>query len=969
MKTPLLLLLTGMAALYTAYGDPNHGGLEVTEHAISVPHDTVPRFANVSQAGSPVLINMASGDFSDPSIWPANQVPGDDARIQIAPYTIVTYDLDSAVRYDCIEVREHARLEFATDQTTSMLVNEIMVLPEGELIIGDETHPIQNEVSAEIIFRGDSEPKTGTVENPGMDPKQYGRGLIVFGKATMHGRAMDRTFLRFAVESLAGESTLQLESEPIGWRPGDRLLIPDTRQHAFRKNETFTSQAEEVIIERLEGAMVHLTEALVYDHKGPRDVEGNVGPIERTMLPHVGNLTRNIILRSENPADNQRRGHTIYLHRAEIDLRYAVFQDLGRTTIEALDSTVFDEHGALEKIGTNQIGRYSLHLHHLWGPENPENTGYQYTVVGNVIEGMKKWGMTIHNAHYGLIKDNIAYAGEGSAIATEEGNEAYNVIERNFVVHTRAGDTQQILGHSVGRGGVFNGRALFGTTRDAFWFSGEYNYVRDNVAANTPDFAFNYNGYYIKDTMRIPRYRGADLSDPDAYEGWNYHGRTAAFVEGRDRREGLPVLESARNEAYSSGQGLWLTWARGCCGVDYYKQVSLFKDYRFWHINHTGVYAYHESRNTYQGFIMRNDPEISLLSGPYARLNRGFYFGTSSYENGQLVVNDFDVQGFNIGLVLSPNPQDGTEEPNITLVENGVLKNHVNIQENYPAISDGRKTIIRNVHFVPTHTYASNALPGDPINLWMNDSRIRQSRPMRPSETWVYDFNGVVGHSFQVYWNEQAPDVLVPLPARPDLHTGDRTVTCPEEGLTNRGCLEAYGVTTAGNIAPCIEHDGDGCEAASLRATQLGVVGLVFPLVADTPATYQSWLRDHFDESERTQIELSAEDADPDADGTKNLIEYLLRRNPRVSEPTARPLYREGRENDRYVLVMPKPRPDVTALTEISRDLITWYTDASHLELGEIMDNGDGTQTRFLRLRGDMVGADAVFLRLRAILD
>ena len=113
-----------------------------------------------------------------------------------------------------------------------------------------------------------------------------------------------------------------------------------------------------------------------------------------------------------------------------------------------------------------------------------------------VIHGMNKWGLTIHDTHYGLFQGNITYAGIGSAIATEEGNEAYNVFERNFVVHTKAGDTQPILSTSVGRGGVFNRRALFGTTRDAFWFSGQYNIVRDNVAANVPDFAYNYNGYY-----------------------------------------------------------------------------------------------------------------------------------------------------------------------------------------------------------------------------------------------------------------------------------------------------------------------------------------------------------------------------------------------------------------------------------------------------------------------------------------
>ena len=49
----------------------------------------------------------------------------------------------------------------------------------------------------------------------------------------------------------------------------------------------------------------------------------------------------------------------------------------------------------------------------------------------------------------------------------------------------------------------------------------------------------------------------------------------------------------------------------------------------------------------------------------------------------------------------------------VTLIENGVLKNHVNMREHFPTITSGKKTIIRNVRFFPTRTYQSNALPAD----------------------------------------------------------------------------------------------------------------------------------------------------------------------------------------------------------------------------------------------------------------
>ncbi len=816
-----------------------HGsdGLEVTSDFVRAPSDVIPRFCNLADAGAPVHQSIGSGNWSSPVVWSNGAVPGVDARVQIRAGDIVVYDIDSDVRIDCIEVQDHGRLRFATDRNTKIVLDVLMVMPEGSLAIGTALDPVSAAVSAQVVFRGDTELDTGVPGAAGIDPRQYGKGLIVFGTVEVHGRSVEPTFVRFAEEPFATDSVLNVETPLVGWRPGDLLIVPDTRQIPFVSQKAFTSQAEEVVVKSISGATIALESPLAHDHAGPRDVEGNVGPTERSMLPHVGNLTRNVVFLSEDGAVNGHRGHVLLLHRADIDIRYAAFVDLGRTTIASLDSSIFDSDGILTKVGENQIGRYSLHLHHVMGPENLTNTGYQLEVVGNVFHGMNKWGIAVHDTHYGLFRDNVAYAGIGSAIATEDGNESYNVFEHNFVVHTRAGDTQNTL-LSVGRGGVFNTRKLFGTTRDAFWFSGEHNYVRDNVAANVPDFSYNYNGYYIKATMRVPKFRGADLQDPDEYEGWNYHGSTSGMVAGRDRREGLPVLESARNEAYgATGQGLWLTWARGCCSVSYYKQESLFEGYRFWHINHTGVYAFHESRNTFDDFVMRDDPAVSILNGPNARFNRGFWLGTSSYENGQLIVRNFDIQGFNIGIAMPPNPQDGTGEPNVSVLHDGVLKNHINLQESFVAGVSDKRAEIRNVSFTPVVTYASNSLPAQPVNIRMSPGTDKQMRPMRPSQMFVYDFNGVPGRSFQLYWVEQNPDAVVLPPNRPDLHLDDPDVTCPVQGLTNAECFAQFGVAVAGEIAPCAEIDGDDCSAARARAESLGITGLLFDIEADPAST------------------------------------------------------------------------------------------------------------------------------------
>ncbi len=795
---------------------------QVTGTHIITPHDSIPRFCS-----EPTTMAQTSGPWSDPDTWSTNQVPGSEARVTIPQSITVTYDLRSDVEIDCIEIAQQGELRWVTSQDTRLRVTNLQVLPHGALTIGTETTPIHSNHHAELIIRDIP------LDVNGKDPGQYGNGLNVFGTITVYGTPQDRTYLRFASEDKAGDTTLELEHSPVGWKPGDRLLIPDTRQIPFRKKQKYFSQAEEPTILSIVGTTVTVSSPLQFDHAGPRNADGVVGPIELRMLPHVANLSRNVTIRStrldetakttycmsaQNMAETSTcvtRGHSLFLRRASVDIRYAHLENLGRTTNDSLNNTTLDANGNVTSIGTNQIGRYSLHMHRVMGPVNPSNTGHQFHLIGNVIEGMLKWGIAIHDSHYGLIKDNIAYDGQGAAITTEDGNESFNVFDHNFVVHTKAGNQEQVI-ESPGRGGVFSSRKLFGTTRDGFWFSGMNNYVRDNVVANAPDFAYNYNGYYLTPNQPIPNFRGANMATDSTIH-------TA-----------LPVLESARNEAYgATGQGLWATWSRGCCSVGRYVEVSLFQSYRIWHVNHSGAEFFHESRNTLDDFILRNDVAITAQSqGGSVRFNRGFHFANSSYENGQTIFRNIDMQGFNVGIQLPIKPEDGTSEDNITLLENSFLKNYVNIQEGLPTV-DYRESHIRNVRTEPLNIPAISGQPAQPTSIEMRYSLSRRTiLPGRTSHTYVFDFNGIPGNDFEVYFEEQSPDY--PIPPAPDFN--GRLIGCPEANLTNQECMAQYGVAVAGVVAPCLEMDGEiTCESAKARAETLGVKGLVF--FTDAPET------------------------------------------------------------------------------------------------------------------------------------
>ena len=287
----------------------------------------------------------------------------------------------------------------------------------GVLEVGTAATPIASNVTAQITIANN--PLGGSVA----DTDQFGTGITVLGKVSMHGSVRTPTFVRLAVEPHAGQSTLTLTQPVSGWQVGDRLILPDTRH---MKNTEVDSaiggrgwvnkinQWEELTVAAIspDGRTVTLTLPLLYDHLGARDFNNVL-----EFLPHVGNLTRNVVIRSESATGT--RGHMMGIHMADVDIRYALFKDLGRTTYLPLNPT------------TNHIGRYPIHMHHLIGPTATPANGYQFTLLGNAVDGGSvetkfKWGITVHGTHYGSIKDNVVDNYNGAAIATEDGSERFN---------------------------------------------------------------------------------------------------------------------------------------------------------------------------------------------------------------------------------------------------------------------------------------------------------------------------------------------------------------------------------------------------------------------------------------------------------------------------------------------------------------------------------------------------------------
>jgi hypothetical protein len=726
---------------------------------LSTGWDDIPDFG-----AEPTIVSIASGSWSDPRIWSAGRLPGDGDVVAISTDTTVIYDVVSDAHVNTVSIEAGGDLRFRTDTDTQIIVGNFLVKPDGNLEVGTESDPVAANVTAKVIIA--NQPVDLSV-----DPMQYGTGLIGLGNVTMYGE-QKTGFVRLAVEPVAGDTTLILDQPVAGWHRGDQLVLPDTRQLEWNEwGWNYNPQWEEVEIQDIspDGRVVVLTEPLAFDHLGARnEVSGTL-----QFLPHVMNRTRNVVIESE---DCDARGYTMFTDRADVDIRYVGFNMLGRTTTDDVDDTQFDPvTGKVNHIGSNQEGRYPLFVNHLIGPADSPKDGYQFTLVGNVIDGSGgeemeyswKWGIDILGSSYGLVQDNVLYQMGGAGIVTEDGSESYNVIEHNMVVAVSGTGLREDYGALAGSG---------------FWFRGPNNYVRDNVAADMSpggySYGFNYFTYFAG-WRTIPNRPGVDP------------GEDGQSINLND----TPILEFSGNEVYgASPNGLSLWWI-GTFYTDPYSdaQESTVKDLSVWNVFSLGIFVYPTNRLTIDGFVLRGSASRSTGE------QTGILFGDYSSYNS--VIKNSDIQSMQNGIVRSSTGTDLT-------VEDSYLRNEFDIVIGTPFSVNGSRwlpaemTIIRNVVF--------DALEGMPLvaidmryldHFWETGANVIQS-----DQVFVYDFQGQAGDNFQVFFREQDPEFIVPQST--DGSFG--LVGSPASGLTNRQNWARYGIAVAGALAPATATDRDG---------------------------------------------------------------------------------------------------------------------------------------------------------------
>lgn len=549
-------------------------------------------------------IAIAHGDWSDPATWYQGRVPGADAKVLIPHGVSVTYDgVRSA---ELFTVRVDGELTFATNVNTRMIVDTLVVSPEGRLEIGSEDAPIAANVKAEIVISNN-----GAI-NTAWDPLLFSRGVVSHGEVSIHGAEKD-SFLKVAAAPMAGDRTIALAENPDGWRVGDKIVLTGTHKQGWAWSDTarrqvlLDSQDEEVTITGISGNRITIDRALRYDHDTPR----------ADLKAYVSNMSRSVTIRSEDGEDTPvaRRGHVMLMHSDDVDVRYAAFDDLGRTD---KSQAAWDVTALSNVTSTSNIkGRYSLHLHKtgLGDMDDP------VMVVGNAVSGSPGWGFAHHSAN-AVFAENAAFDIFGAAYAAEDGDETGSWTH-NIAIKT-AGIA---YGESMVKDAASVARHDDGRTGEGFFFAGRLVDAKDNIAANTTHgYVWMHRG--------APKNPATDTVDHPEI----------AYGKNSVRLDQAPIQGFHDNEAFGTQVGLIVVKNSPQQEHDVRTVMDGFLNWE----TSTGMEITYTSHYT-----IRNVDLIGTENTrPIAQAATGFRFGGNTYD---VVVNGLKIDGFAEGVDFSTN--------------------------------------------------------------------------------------------------------------------------------------------------------------------------------------------------------------------------------------------------------------------------------------------------------------------------
>ena len=359
------------------------------------------------------------------------------------------------------------------------------------------------------------------------------------------------------------------------------------------------TEDEELTITSIVGNKIFFDKPLQYNHEGARS----------DLKAYVANYSRNVEFVTEN-ADGvpvYQRGHVMLMRSEMIDVRYAEFNELGRTDKSARAFDIDDI--ANVQSNSNVKGRYALHLHRT-GVDDPDDPAY---LVGNAVWGSPGWGFVQHDSN-AILAENAAYNVYGAAFVAESGNEIGRWVS-NIAIKS--------IGNNGGAKWVDDVNAFdLGRTGAGFWFQGRLIEAVDNVAAGSP------GGHGFVYMSRGGGVLPVDPMNAELPEGLGYLNSVGVNVP--------PISGFKGNEAFAVGIGLEVIKASSEQASDV---RTIIDDFLGWEVV-TGIHLQYTAHYT-----LTNIDLVATDSGRTAW--RGIEYGPNAVN---MVINGADIAGFPTGF-------------------------------------------------------------------------------------------------------------------------------------------------------------------------------------------------------------------------------------------------------------------------------------------------------------------------------
>lgn len=724
---------------------------------------------------------VADGAWSDPKTWDKKAVPSAGARVVIpAGRTVTVAAQHDKARVDWVRV--DGTLRFDPKKNTALKVVTLVGNVKSTIEIGTDKERIHAGNVARLIL-GDRGRRNAAQRQ--RDPYDLSGGLLAHGRVRLFGAPYTSHAVPTAVPK-KGDTEVRFAKAPRGWKVGDTLLVPGLdRQRSGhdvgvdpwtgRHLPVGQHQDEERTIRALsaDGKTVTLNDALKYQHGG---IFGYAEAVP------VGNLSRNVVVESENPKDISRRGHVMFMHTQDVTIDSALFRELGRTNVEGELTSPRVKDGKLEP-GTdaNSIGRYAVHFHIRWGATYKQQP---FIVRNSAVVGSPKLGIVNHGG-YGLVDDNVSYRVRGSHFFTENGSEIGR-FKGNLAVRSN-GTNGDDDGVPIPRKYAYNHPLNIGHGGHGFWLQGGGVDVTDNVAIGHSYSAF---GFFVANN-RIVTYGGPQEPHNPLTKGTRWE-KLDVFLAENLKDKGL-----AHGNRFLHTSAVPFYMAR-CVGLA--SQIGL----RTRGIDRTEFLVLHDRQDVVEDcrFVWNEEGYQLGYSPGRTHLKRTTFIGKDPSKGnldrygvgdfnhiaGFLTLEDVTIDGYRTGCALPPR--------GIHVIKGGFING---IRKLVVPTPWGGKVVVEGVKFghmkgEEPHKVLFGA---DPFGPWLYGVP-PYSNWTRKLQSFEFVYNGK-----QVYHDDQKPDAI-PFDVRDKRWAGYYGTPDhgPLNGKTGRQLWEQYRLAIGGRLAP-----------------------------------------------------------------------------------------------------------------------------------------------------------------------